>query len=298
MSPLNCISCGGSRHKTLYHGPIRAGTPGMETKEHHEVVACENCGLTRLKEFPLSDDYYNSPEYREAYNGTAAVEDYLKTHDPEQTQRFARIGMERFRGAVTLDYGCGGGSFLDLVKGAAAHTCGIEPFQGFHNDLKARGHAVFPSAEQALEEMRGKCDVVVSFGVIEHVPDPLAYLRNVKDLLRPGGQLFLETDNLGDVLMRLRLDEFDRFFYRTAHFWYFTGETLGALTAKAGLTTSELGYRHTYDLSNALLWMRDRKPTGLGRLQLFSAEQDRAWRQGLEANGMADLIWLHAATRG
>ena len=42
-----------------------------------------------------------------------------------------------------MDFGCGGGSFLDSIKGIAKKTIAVEPFVGYHESLKLRGHEVY-----------------------------------------------------------------------------------------------------------------------------------------------------------
>lgn len=46
-------------------------------------------------------------------------------------------------------------------------------------------------------------DGVVSFDVIEHVPDPGAALTNLASLVKPGGLLFLSTPDAGSLVARL-----------------------------------------------------------------------------------------------
>jgi len=52
--------------------------------------------------------------------------------------------------------------------------------------------------------------------VIEHVEDPATLVRDCLKLLAPGGALYLQTDNLRDILMLTEAKHFSRFFYRTA----------------------------------------------------------------------------------
>lgn len=291
-STLCCIVCGGKQFETVYCGAIRAGSYGKITEDVHEVVECNGCGFRHLKEFVQMN--YETDSYRENYNDSAEVEDYMSTHTPEQELRLKRIGLNRFREKKVLDFGCGGGAFLDAVKDVAHATIGIEPMTSFHSSLLERGHQVVASAADP-DLTDGMADVVVSFGVIEHVEDPLAHLFDIHRFLTPGGVAFLETDNLKEILMCLALPEFERFFYRTAHAWYFSSGTLETLCHKAGFATVLPGHRHGYDLSNFILWLRDREPTGIGRLQLLSGASDNEWKASLERAGLADLLLFELA---
>jgi SAM-dependent methyltransferase len=46
-------------------------------------------------------------------------------------------------------------------------------------------------------------DAVVSMDVIEHVPEPLPWVREALRVLKPGGLLFLTTPNYGSVSLRV-----------------------------------------------------------------------------------------------
>jgi len=77
-----------------------------------------------------------------------------------------------FRDKIVLDYGCGGGAFLDLVSGLSEKTLGIEPFSGYHESLIGRDHEVFSNIESAQLKYKNQVDSIVSFGVLEHVENP------------------------------------------------------------------------------------------------------------------------------
>ena len=223
------------------------------------------------------------------YNDTAAIEDYFKNHDIEQNPRIARIGIEKFRNKVVLDFGCGGGSFLDLVKGVAAKTIAVEPFTGYHKSLTERGHEVYGSIEEC-SAYTGAVDIIISFGVIEHINDPLSYLQSAEKLLKKGGKMYIETDNLDDILVKLDFMEFGPFYYRTVHSWYFDANGLAGLCKKAGFNHIEKGFRHGFGLSNTLLWLKERAPKGTARLGFITDEIDFSWIQMLEKTGMAELL--------
>jgi len=103
-------------------------------------------------------------------------------------------------------------------------TYGIEPFHSMWDALQKRGHRVFETGSLALTQLAGQVDIVTCFGVIEHVEDPATLVRDCYKLLAPGGALYLQTDNLRDILMLTEAKHFSRFFYRTAHNWYFLPE--------------------------------------------------------------------------
>ena len=172
--------CESKINTIIYSGPIRSGSVGKETDEPFDVVKCSKCGLTKLKDFPKVD--YDSSSYRDDYNDTSKIENYIQMHDSEQSPRLGRIGIEKFRNKIVFDYGCGGGSFLDSIKGVASDTVAIEPFIGYHKSLQESGHEVFKYAKDA-KKYNGKVDIITTFGVIEHVNDPLAMLNDIYGLL-------------------------------------------------------------------------------------------------------------------
>lgn len=284
---IKCISCGNEKHQTLYEGTLRSGSYGKSTKSANSVIKCTQCGLARLKLFPKIS--YSSDQYRLDYNDTSAIGDYFKNHDVEQNPRIIRIGIEKFRNKVVLDFGCGGGSFLDLIKGVAAKTIAVEPFTGYHKSLRERGHDVYCSIDEC-KSFADSVDIIISFGVIEHINDPLSYLQSARELLVKGGAMYIETDNLDDILVKLDFKEFGSFYYRTVHSWYFDGQGLAGLCNTAGFTDVEKGYRHGFGLSNTLLWLKERAPKGSARLEYITEEIDHNWIQTLEKAGMAELL--------
>jgi SAM-dependent methyltransferase len=288
----NCNICGGHDYDKIYAGTIRAGTHLKMTSEVFDVIQCEDCKLASLSPFPKID--YSSPEYRELYNDTSDVKDYISMHDHEQTPRISKIGIEIFRDKVVADLGCGGGSFLDSIRGVAKKTIGIEPFSDYHSSLKQRGHLVYPSTQDSLNTQVNCIDIITSFGVIEHTENPLEYLNEAYSLLKKGGKIYLETDNLDDFLMKMNIPEFEQFFYRTAHFWYFERNSLRRIMEIAGFNNIYEGFRHGYDLSNAFMWMKDRVPTGTDKVKNISSFCNDTWKRFLEESGKAELLHFSA----
>ena len=102
----------------------------------------------------------------------------------------------------------------------------------------------------------------------------MAYLANAYDLLKTNGKCFIETDNLDDVLVKLGFKEFEPFYYRTVHSYYFNAKSLKELAQKAGFNEIIVGHRHGFGISNTIKWLNERKPGGLNKLEFITPEID------------------------
>jgi 2-polyprenyl-3-methyl-5-hydroxy-6-metoxy-1,4-benzoquinol methylase len=51
-------------------------------------------------------------------------------------------------------------------------------------------------AEQLVEELDGPFDTIVAYDVLEHLVDPWAVLRRLRDLAAPGGHLHVSVPNV------------------------------------------------------------------------------------------------------
>ncbi len=115
---------------------------------------------------------------------------------------------------LILDVGCGNGYHCWRMLGAGAkRVIGIDPsprfivqfhmikhFAGVHHPVD-----VLPLGIEDLPEKLQAFDTVFSMGVFYHRRSPMDHLLELKNTLRPGGQLVLETlvieGGLGDVLV-------------------------------------------------------------------------------------------------
>lgn len=280
---MECPACGEDRWGTAHEGRVRAGQGG-----HVDglVWICLGCGLQRLAGAPLE---YGGDDYRLAYNGTAEPEAVMAVQREVATSQVALVGD--VDGRMVVDVGCGAGAFLDAIRRRARCTVGIEPHRAMHAHLLKHDINCFESVPEFLLKWRvpRPADVVTSFGVIEHVEDPLEHLRQAAEVVKPGGVFWLQTDNLEDVLMRTRAPGFAEHFYRTAHRWYFTQATLRRLFERAGFASFEVYTLHHYSFTDFLKWH-----AGLPKRVPYSGEADTIWKMAIGRAGMGDLITVRA----
>lgn len=128
---------------------------------------------------------------------------------------------------VVLDFGCNSGLGLDVLRHMAATVHGIDVIPSLQPFLKAKyaGTNVVPVIvkEGDMPYEDGFFDAIVAMNIIEHVPDPKAYVRLLYRKLKPGGRLIMSTVN-----RRLRLFPWQKPF-NPHHFDEFTDHSLRRL---------------------------------------------------------------------
>ncbi len=181
-------------------------------------------------------EFYNTPfynNYRKLEAARIAVQPYF-TVSFNDLRRLSRwITVER--SAAILDFGCGPGSFLALlrdefgyenVEGLELNTASVQVAQRSY-DLRIASK---------IEELRTKqYDLVILIEVIEHIPDPKEVLRTISSLLKPGGALFITTDSVRNIPAR----------YFPSHCGHYTGPSHVSLFTEQAMTEmlTQSGFR-------------------------------------------------------
>jgi SAM-dependent methyltransferase len=137
-------------------------------------------------------------------------------------------------GGRVLDVGSGYGFFRKALSDAGYEHAGIE----ISAHARRVAHEIFgmDSFEVGLGELaaRGeRFDAVTLFDLIEHVPDPVALLRDVRSVLAPGGVVAIKTPNLECPEAEIFGAAYHSF--KREHLVYFTPRSLERAASQAGL---------------------------------------------------------------
>lgn len=201
-------------------------------------------------------------------------ERFAIVHDA-RAARQARAEVERLlrralrSGEVVLDPGCGTGWQAAGLRRAAPEVTvlGADVSAGMLARARAAGAGPLLQADATrLPLAAGSVDLVVTRGVLHHLPDVVGALAEWRRVLRPGGAVVVVSEPTpaverhGSVLVRGLLPLLRRPLTPTEDFWelasmaanlhVFTPESLGAQARAAGFGEVRLG---TADLLSTLV---------------------------------------------
>ena len=214
--------------------------PGRKWGRH---VRCRRCRLIYVN--PVNE----AGGINEAYS--------QRTADDARTIRRMRLRASEAQvrlvdglhhGGHLLDIGCGEGFFLYSAVRAGYDGTGMELSR--HAAHYARQEFGLDVEARPFEELRfaeNHFDVVTLWQVLEHVPYPLAILREAHRILKPEGLLALSTPNIAGVPARALGRRWWN--VRMLHINQFTAETLSTMLRSAGFRNiSSVSYRESISL--------------------------------------------------
>jgi 2-polyprenyl-3-methyl-5-hydroxy-6-metoxy-1,4-benzoquinol methylase len=199
------------------------------------LCQCDKCGLEfqspRLSYDELAEKIY--------------TEDYCPGHEESANEKAYSRQLSNFetfagRKGSVLDVGCGNGSFLEFAKDRGWETFGA--------DIRLSPETAklsCPLWEGRLTDIdfAGSTFDVIRFNhVIEHLQNPLVELERCKELLNPGGVVFVGVPNLSGVSPMIKNLQSRlgikrkrwRHYAATHHLYFFTPKTLRSMIERAG----------------------------------------------------------------
>ncbi|MGE0710997.1 MAG: class I SAM-dependent methyltransferase [Planctomycetota bacterium] len=249
-----------------------------------ELAACPACGLVQNPRFEQG-----RVEYSARYEETQAFSGTFNGFARDLAGRL--VANHGLRGKHLLEVGCGKGEFLALL-------CELGENRGLGVDPGFRPERLESAAGARMRFVRDyyraglsdePFDFVACRHTLEHVPDPLAFLREIRRDMdqNPAARLFVEVP---DLLRVLETGAFWDVYYE--HCVYFSAGTLARVLRLAGFEVEalELDYGDQYLLavarpatgapSSAPLALEDdleRVRHGVRRFQRVCQAQLEAW---------------------
>lgn len=219
------------------------------------TVLCPTCGLVYRS--PVASDeeigrYYEQAYYEEYQRGESgrAAELSVAAQKNRRLLQYLEAQID-FGQKRVLDAGCGRALLLNEIAtaGKATSVMGLEPSasmvawcqqQGYPFEVVQGMLSEFVARQQAAGATLPSFDVILLVGVLEHLPNPRKELSALRQLMAPGGSLYIYTHNeepTRDWDPRERIS--------LVHVLYLTKPTIRRLLTQAGFEVTRLESRGT-----------------------------------------------------
>ncbi|MCP9463028.1 MAG: class I SAM-dependent methyltransferase [Nitrospira sp.] len=138
-----------------------------------------------------------------------------KRHDQRAARLFARVrellGLGPGASFRLLDVGCSSGALLLSAKKEGIEVEGVEPAQQAAEAARAAGLTVFGGMLHEAHYPREYFQVVTMMEVIEHLCRPIDVMREIWNILVPGGILVIGTGNADSWTVSFMRERWDYF---------------------------------------------------------------------------------------
>ncbi len=178
------------------------------------VANCNRCASQYVNPVPPKEalaDYYQNCKTGSLANAILrkrAIDRKPNPKDPRLAEVFAKVKQTHARTQQkvrVLEVGCNSGGFLADLKSICEDNdmAAWVDLYGIDLDNNAVAAPVHSSlklfvadAEDFAKDNASSFDIICFFELIEHLPDPLGFMRNVRRMVSDGGAVILTTPNL------------------------------------------------------------------------------------------------------
>jgi len=271
----------------LCHSDKYTVRPGsVRDNKDVNILECDNCGLVFLSSF----DHIKRSHYEDSgmHDGNVLdIDKWLKATKEDDKRRYQFV-KEKITNKTVLDFGCGIGGFLDMVKNSASKVAGVELEKALQSSFKQRKLNIYSDLSLVI----GKYDVITAFHVVEHLENPKDTLKQLSSFLTEGGEMIIEVPNSNDALLTLYENKpFQNFTYWSQHLFLFNEKTMSELIKQSGLKLNWIKHIQRYSISNHLYWLAKGKPGGHKVWDIMNNNKlDKEYERQLSSIGKTDTI--------
>lgn len=213
--------------------------------EEFEIWECKNCTQRFTQNVPGKENigkYYQSQNYISHSDTSEGLVNNLyhkvRKHTLIQKRKLIKKTTGKDQGNI-LDVGAGTGAFLNTMKNANWNVTGIEP------DEIARGKAkelygINLEESQKIDSLPSQSfDAITLWHVLEHVHDLHKYVEQLKNLLFPGGKIFIAVPNYTSYDARF-YKQFWAAYDVPRHLYHFSPKAIKNLLNSHGLKVEKI----------------------------------------------------------
>jgi 2-polyprenyl-3-methyl-5-hydroxy-6-metoxy-1,4-benzoquinol methylase len=202
-----------------------------DTKNGIDVIVCNACGMGRSE---VPEDY--EAVMAEYYDGSYYAKMGYDRDEQAWVRRARRwvghLGELRRPPGNLLDIGCSTGNCLQAATDLGWKAYGTDISAHALARSQERGFEVFASFHpDEFPDWLPLLDAATASHVLEHLPDPVGYLRALRERMKPGGVMYAQLPNFAKIL---RQGPSVPYAAPPEHAQFFTFETAQRTFEKAG----------------------------------------------------------------
>lgn len=186
-----CPACGSVRHRESFN---KGGFIFVS------CFACETLYVNPRPSFEMLKEFYASSKSIKHWNDRIFPASEKTRRSGIFAPRARAVSelcrRHKTRPGTLLDVGAGFGTFCEEVirLNAFDHVIAVEPSRELADTCRQKGLKVI---EKPIEEVRlGGIDVITCFELIEHLYEPMGFIKACRRVLPKGGLLILTTPNI------------------------------------------------------------------------------------------------------
>ncbi len=256
---MQCV-CGSQSYNKLFQGSHKKKIAG-QSKQYirFSILECTSCNLVQTYPRP-----YESSEVSEYYQESLDVENRIRnisSHRQYAITYLDYIAQYKKTGKL-LEIGCSLGVALKVAQERGYEVLGLDI-----NKMAAEkaqdlfGFHILTESIFNAPIKHGSVDVILLIHILEHIEDPVSFLKQIKLFLKSDGILFIGVPNF-DGLMAQRKKATWGGLDPMRHLWQFKPTSLEKILNQAGFQVKTFilntNMNYEYDLNHAHWFKRKR----------------------------------------
>ena len=250
----SCLLCNYNKFETI--------SSKIRDSNSHKIIKCKKCSHVQIFPVPtINEDkeFYDKNLQDKNINYFGGIKEHRKKSLEDTVRRINMIKKHVKKSDKILEIGSGHGFFIEALDQEGYNITGIEISKEKRRLAKkiTKAKILDVDINQEIPNLE-KFNVIILFHVLEHIINPIEFLKKLKTMLSKNGKIIIEVPNSDDLQLGHN-QKYTEFYWQRAHIHYFNPKILKVVFKKAGLTSKIFGI-HRYSIENMISWKLSGKP--------------------------------------